>query len=563
MCASAPGGFAAVAALATLVFFFHLGTYGLWEPDEARYAEIAREMLVTGHFVVPHLNYVPYVEKPPLLYWFTASAMRVFGVNEFGARLVNAVAALIGVLATCFFASRAFDHRRATLAGLVLTTSGLYAVMAQVLTTDMLLTATITIALFSFFQHWRDGGRWYWIFYLAMDLAVLTKGPVGAAIPLSVAAIFLWWERELSGVLRRFHVLSGFFLSIAICTPWFLAIAIREPDFLDFYFIGEHLRRFFESGYSHSQPFYYYVPVTAAAMLPWTLLLPFLPWRQLEPNPARRFCVIAAATTLVLFTIASSKLIPYILPALPVLAIIIADAILTLGETTDREVPHPELSVGVNGSDLRRLSMAGLLLGLVGAGVIAVALDASHLTNPYPTIVRPALYIAGGIAITGGVLCFAAFWRNRLAAGLAVFIAATTAILIVASYGRILAEPTRSYARLAREIELRAPGAVLVCYPRYIQSLPFYCHRRVILVGAKTELTYGADHSRDAAQFFFTGRTDLLRLWKEPQPTVLVIDRRALPPLEQSLGTFKVIASDSKKLALVRVDQSARGESGW
>jgi hypothetical protein len=81
----------------------------------------------------------------------------------------------------------------------------------------------------------------------------------------------------------------------------------------------------------------------------------------------------------------------------------------------------------------------------------------------------------------------------------------------------------------------------------------------VILVGAKTELTYGADHSRDAAQFFFTGRTDLLRLWKEPQPTVLVIDRRALPPLEQSLGTFKVIASDSKKLALVRVDQSARG----
>jgi hypothetical protein len=88
--------------------------------------------------------------------------------------------------------------------------------------------------------------------------------------------------------------------------------------------------------------------------------------------------------------------------------------------------------------------------------------------------------------------------------------------------------------------------------------LPFYCRRRVVLVGAKTELTYGAEHSRDAAKFFFTRRADLLRLWRGPRPTILVIDRWALPPLEESLGAFKVIASDSKKLAIMRVDQSKR-----
>jgi hypothetical protein len=123
---------------------------------------------------------------------------------------------------------------------------------------------------------------------------------------------------------------------------------------------------------------------------------------------------------------------------------------------------------------------------------------------------------------------------------------------MTASYGRILAEPARSYARLAREIAQRAPNAVLVCYPRYIQSLPFYTGRRVILVGAKTELRYGAEHAPDAAQFFFAGRADLIRLWNDPQPTVLVIDRTALAPVANSLGPFDVISSDAKKLAIMR-----------
>src|SRR5690349_8817732 len=87
---------AAVGLLAIAVFFFHLGSYGLWEPDEARYAEIAREMLATGNFVVPHLNYVAYIEKPPLLYWTTALAFYLFGINQFAARIVPALSALFG-----------------------------------------------------------------------------------------------------------------------------------------------------------------------------------------------------------------------------------------------------------------------------------------------------------------------------------------------------------------------------------------------------------------------------------------------------------------------------------
>ena len=137
---------------------FHLGSFGLWEPDEARYAEIAREMLQSGNMLVPHLNYVAYVEKPPLLYWLTTLSFWIFGVSEFAARLPVALSAIAGILATYLFALRAFGRRHAILAAAILATTPLYALMAQVLTTDMTLTALVTIATFALYS--ALAGRW-------------------------------------------------------------------------------------------------------------------------------------------------------------------------------------------------------------------------------------------------------------------------------------------------------------------------------------------------------------------------------------------------------------------
>ena len=541
-------GYAGVIGLATLLFFFHLGTYGLWEPDEARYSEIAREMLASHNFIVPHLNYVPYIEKPPLLYWLTTLAMSLFGVNELSARLVNALSALFGVAATCFFTAKTFDHRRAMLAGAVLTTSAIYAVMAQVLTTDMLLTATMTTAMYAFFLHWRYGGRWCWLFYAAMGLAVLTKGPVGVAIPAFVAMVFLCREGDLRGAIWKFRVIPGVILVAVIAAPWFVAITIREPGFFDFYFIGEHLKRFFDANYSHDQPPYYYVPILIGGLMPWTLALPFIPWRRLPPNPARRFCVIASATILILFSLSSAKLVPYILPAVPPLAIVIADGLVTLTALK-------------GSSDSRRFTAIGPLLSIAGAIAIIVALHASEFHAPYPMMVRPAIYAAGAILMGGGIVCFASLWLGRNAFGLGALVVTAAATLIVVSYGRLMAEPLRSYAQLAKAIERVAPNSRLVCYPRYVQALPFYCRRRVILVGGKTELAFGSEHDPEGAEYFFIRRADLLKLWNDPRPTVFVIDRFALVPLKQFLGNFNVIASDLKKVAIVRAASSADDRS--
>ncbi|MGH7935197.1 MAG: glycosyltransferase family 39 protein [Candidatus Binataceae bacterium] len=554
----------AVGALGALIFFYNLGAYGLWEPDEARYAEIAREMLALHDFVVPHLNYVPYVEKPPLLYWLTALSMRVFGLTEFGARLVDAVAAMAALLATYLFTLKAFDRRRALIAGAVLATSALYAVMAQVLTTDMLLTAMITVALFASYLHWRDGGAWCWLMYVAMGLGILTKGPVGAAIPILAGLVFLWWERSLGGALRRFHFIPGILLTSAIAAPWFIALTLRVPGYFEFYFIGENLRRFLQPGYSHGEPIYYYVPVIIAGFLPWTLTLPFIPWRRLAPSSARRFCVIAAAVIFVFFSLADAKLIPYVLPAFPPLAVLAADGLAGFADNRSEEpdsenalIDAPTRSL----ADPRRLAALGPLLGIIGAAVIAVAIHAADFRTPYVMMVHPALYAAGAIAIVAGAVCFALFWSRRFALGLFALVLATAAVFVTATYGRLMASPFRSYATLARTIEARAPDATLICYPRYMQSLPFYCRRRVILVGNKTELTFGAKHSADADRYFFATQADLLRLWRERSPVVLVLDRSVFPPLESRLGAYTVIATDRKKIAIMRGGVAAQSHA--
>lgn len=532
--------------VAAFLFFFHLGRYGLWDPDEGRYAEISREMLATGNFIVPHLNYVPYIEKPPLLYWLNALTMRAFGVNEFAARLVNALSAFYVVGAVYYFTQRVFDCRRALLATLVLATSVLYAVMAQVLTTDLLLTAALTTALFAGFLRWRDGGRWGWLFYAAMGCGTLVKGPVGIVLPLTVVLLFCWWEGNLSGLVSGFKPFSGLLLTAVIAVPWFIAIMLREPGFFEFYFVGEHVRRFFQSSYSHNQPIYYYVPIVAAGMLPWTLVVPLLPWHRLVPHAARRFCLIAAGTVFVLFSLASAKLVPYIIPVLPLIAIVIADALATaigvVSAGAHRQAEALRISV---------LSVAALGLVVSGVVLLVVAAWAPHFRSANPMLVRPALWAGGAILIICGIISAAGFWLGRGLVGLSAFALSGAALIVVISYGRLMAEPARSYAALARTIEQGAPDGILVCYPRYIQSLPFYCRRRVILVGPKTELAYGAAHSPDASKYFFSSREDLLHLWAETPTIVLIIDRSSLPPIQRSLAPFVIIASDVKKLVLM------------
>ncbi len=549
---------AAASALAAIVFFFNLWRFGLWEPDEARYAEIAREMTAGMGYLVPHLNYVIYIEKPPLLYWLTALSYRIFGVSEFAARFFPALFAVIGVAATSYFALKTFGRRRAILSGAILATIPLYAIIAQVLLTDMILAVMVTIANFAIYLHWRDEaadfGRWWWIGCIAMALGTLTKGPVAIALPVLAMVAFLGWQGDLKGALRRFHVLAAALIIAVIAAPWFIATVIRVPGYFDFYFVGEHLRRIFEKSYSHGEPFWFYLPVLALGLLPWSLMVPFLTWRSMPTNPARRFCIAVAAVTVATFTCASAKLIPYILPAVPALAILIADGMAACAWPLGSETK------AVRAPDSRILGESGPLLGLIGAGVIMAAILAPHFRTPYPMYVRPALYAIGAVLIAGGCASCAAFLSRRAAAGLAILVITVAGALMAGTYARIEAEPLRSYAGLAREIELRAPEADVICYHRYVQGLAFYTRKRIILVGAKTELGFGAALDPEASRYFLASDADLMRVWNGPGEKVLVLDEDDLARLKNRLGDFSIIAAEYHKRAIVHPGERFAGK---
>jgi 4-amino-4-deoxy-L-arabinose transferase-like glycosyltransferase len=545
---------AAIVVLSAAVCMAHLGSFGLWEPDEARYAEIAREMLQSGNLLVPHLNYVAYVEKPPLLYWLTTLSFWIFGVSEFAARLPVALSAITGILATYFFALRAFGRRHAILAAAILTTTPMYALMAQVITTDMTLTAFVTIATFSLYLHWHEGGRWCWIAYIAMGLAAMTKGPVGAELPILSMLIWLALNRELRGAIARFHAVPGLLLTMLIAAPWFVAMSIREPGFADFYFIGEHLRRAFEADYSHSEAFYFYVPVLAIGLLPWTLLVPFLTWREAVRNPARSFCLVAASVTIVAFSCASAKLIPYILPAVPMLAVLIADGLVACAwPAADSRAAHRP-------PDSRILIESGPMLALLGAGVIIAAIAAPQFRTPYVMVVRPALYGIGAILIAGGAFTMLMFIGRHTAVGLGAIVVTLAFALIAGGWARLEAEPMRSYAALSRAIAEKAPDADIICYHRYVQSLPFYNRKRVVLIGGRTELDFGSRLEPDARDWFMNNDDQMFRRWEQMGPVVVVLDAGDLARMKERFGDFDVIAVEGKKRAILRRERISRRE---
>ncbi len=542
---------AALGAMALAVFFFHLGSYGLWEPDEARYAEIAREMLSTGNFILPHLDYVLYIEKPPLLYWTTSLAFHFLGTNEFAARLVPALSALAGVAGTYWFGRRVFDHRRAILAAAILTVCPLYATMAQVLTTDMLLTALISVAFFACFVQWREGGRWWLAAYLAAAFAVLTKGPVGVVLPGLAGVLFLWRQGDLRNGLRKLHPLAGLLVVVALALPWFAIMIVKVPGFFHFYIIGEHFRRAFVSTYSHGEPLYFYLPVILLGLAPWSICLPLL-LTEGTRGPARSFCAITAATVLVLFSVASAKLIPYILPALPPLALLLADSIRCALSN------HGAQRAGRRVNSRAIVASIGPALCVGGIGCIVVAAGASHFDNRDVTMLSGVILATGAIILVGGAAVSAAFVRGRSEAGLRLVVITVAAALIAGTYGRIKVESLHSYAPLGRELALKAPDATLIDYHRYPQAIPFYTHRRVLVAGPfLSELGFGASHSPDFNRYFLYTDEALLSYWAKDPAAVLIIDEADLRRLAAKLGAVRVIASQGHKRAVTKVTPSS------
>lgn len=318
---------------ASILFFLFLGNHPLITPDEARYSEIPREMLVLKDYVTPHINFIKYFEKPPLFYWLQTLSIHLFGLSEFSLRFITAFMGLLGVIMTYFAGRRFYNHAIGILSGYILATSLLYYIMARFITIDMTLTVLLSATLFSFLFAQRSSEKhaFYWILsmYFFSALTTLTKGLIGVILPGGIILVWILIFEDWRN-LKTYLPFSGIALWLILVLPWHILVQHRNPEFFNFYFIKQQFARYFTT-YAHRNQAFWYMPLTLlAGFLPWVVFLPqtlkysFPKWKNRFQNKEQIFLILWIVLIYCFFQFSESQLPPYLLPIFPPLAILTA-----------------------------------------------------------------------------------------------------------------------------------------------------------------------------------------------------------------------------------------------
>lgn len=367
--------------LGGFLFFYQLGAVPLFDLDEAIYAETAREMLETGDWLIPQFNYSPDFDKPILLYWVMAAAMKAFGPSEFSARLVSAVFGMLLLIVTYGFTRSVRTISSGLLAMLILASSLEMVVLSHAAMTDMLLVFFITAALASYYMLYKtDRGFWSVGLYLSLSLAVLTKGPVGLVLPGLIIALFIltvgpWPER-----IRQLRLGWGILLFSAAALPWYgIMLGLHGSVFWNSFFLRHNVERFTSVIGGHGGAPFYYLGIVAVGFFPWAAFLPASilsvfsgstfteRWSLLRKTPSEKpfewFLLLWVAVVFGFFTWAGTKLPNYIAPAFPAMAILVAG-------WWDRKMEN-ENAMTIRGDRLT-FGLLGLLTVMFAAALLSV-----------------------------------------------------------------------------------------------------------------------------------------------------------------------------------------------
>jgi 4-amino-4-deoxy-L-arabinose transferase-like glycosyltransferase len=315
-------------ALCFLVLFYGLGKAQLFEPDEGRNAEIAREILVTGDWVTPHDDFLPALDKPIAFFWLVASAYHLFGISEGPARLPSALAALGCLVLVYRFCRNSFGVYQALWTLVILTTSVEFFLLSRIVIFDMTLTLCISLALFSFYaatqaEDERSRKHFCFVMYAAMGAGSLIKGPIGVVVPVMVIGVYLLLRKKLTFI-SQMNLLTGSLIFFAILVPWYSWVESRNPGYLKYFLWEEHFLRFLTPHFGRTEPWYYFFPVLAAGFSPWTIMLPVVvnDLRKERFDDKILFLILWAVLPFAFFSLSSTKLPHYILPIFPPLAIL-------------------------------------------------------------------------------------------------------------------------------------------------------------------------------------------------------------------------------------------------
>lgn len=313
-----------------ILFLLCAGRF-LSNPDEARYVEIPREMIVSGDFLTPRLNGVKYFEKPPLFYWIEALFVKIFGIWEWGLRIPHLLLGLSGIALLHWFLNRIHEEKLAKKATLILSTSLLYQTLSVFITLDMPMAFFISATMVFFYLHVVEQKvPWIILSGICAGLALLTKGLIALVIPGMIIILYLTWDKQWDKI-KFSHLCFAFISFFTVAAPWHIMVCKKNPEFFHKYFIVEHFIRYTTDYHCRVQPFWFFIPVIVLGLFPWSINLlksvitpPHIPLISQNKRSLFRFALLWGCLPFIFFSFSRSKLIPYILPCMMPFSIIIS-----------------------------------------------------------------------------------------------------------------------------------------------------------------------------------------------------------------------------------------------
>ena len=527
------------------VWFSNIEYRKLVNPDEGRYAEIPREMVASGDWTTPRLNGIKYFEKPALQYWATATAYTLFGEHAWTARLWSVLTGFLGVFMVFFTGRRLFGTGAGWYAALVLGSSLLWVLIGHVNTLDMGVSFFLSAAVCAFLLAQQDSadagarGRWMLAAWTAAALAVLSKGLIGLALPGTTLVLYVLIERDwrLAG---RLHLAAGTTLLLALTLPWFVAVSRANPEFFHFFFIHEHFERFLTKQAGRYQPPYYFIPVLLAGMLPWTLTMIDALARSWKREPRQRFQVqrfllLWSAVVFVFFSASDSKLVSYILPIFPALALLIGVRLTQLGA---RALAWQALPAALSG-----VAVLALLPGIERYASREVPAAMFH---DYAYWLMPAAVSL----VAGAAACAWLAARRKPNAAIAVLACAGLAFAQLALSGHESLSRANSAYYIAQQIkpELK-PGMPFYSVDTYDQSLQFYLRRTTTMVAYKDELGFGIAQEPEK---FIPDVARFEQIWNADHDALALMSPGTYDKMRAQGLPMRLVARDTRRVIVAR-----------
>ena len=464
-----------------------LGSVALMQPDEGRNAEVAREMAISGSWLVPTLEGHPYLDKPAAYFAAVAVSLRVLGANEWGARLPSALCglAILGLVFT--FSRRRYDPATAALVVIVVATSPMVFAFSRIVIMDIALgLCTVAAILAAFVAEEGDSPdrRWHAAGAAAAGLGMLVKGPVGALVPAAVLVAFFWIDGR-KHALRRVFAPLNVLIVLGLFLPWFAALVRAHPEFAHYGLVEETFNRFFTPAFNRGQPFWFFGPVLLVTFFPWTVLfvpMTFAAWpARRRLTSADRLFVVWAIVVIAFFSLSRTKQPGYILTGVVAAAVCVGRG---LGYAWRNREGRAARLVERGALALAVFALAGAVAlgvavarGAANAGrLAAMAAGKRAMWSTWPTILIVLLAVAA--------LGLAACARRRTGLAVAAFALFPLALVTVAlpaveGYARL-----RSAKTLAEGLASLPAGTEIASRDGYPAGLSFYLGRTLTIISA-------------------------------------------------------------------------------